>query len=226
MMSWRTGRVALAVKAAMVQSGKMIPQAAQFPVFRAKLVTPFRNAVGLVNREVRDGNAPEPFDRVRPCEPFGREVQKPNLSLLCAPDDRGLLLFRQSAIQKRCGDAHLAELCHLILHQGNQGRDHNNGLRGGDCRGQLVAERLPAAGRHNHARIVTAEQAAHNLLLQRAKRVIAPVPPQRGEKIHCGIHPRSIRPESALDHQGFRSDLPWAGRRNFRRETARRRANW
>ncbi len=45
-------RVALAGEGCDGAVGKMIPQAAQFPVFRAKLMTPFRNAVRLVNREV------------------------------------------------------------------------------------------------------------------------------------------------------------------------------
>ena len=86
---------------------------------------------------------------------------------------------RQRAIQQRRGDSHLRELRRLILHQRDQRRNHDDGFSRQHRRRQLVAQRFPAAGGHHHAGVASSEQAAHDPLLQRAKRVISPVAAQR-----------------------------------------------
>ena len=65
-------------------------------------------------------------------------------------------------------------------------------------RGQLVAERFPAARRHHHARIAIFQQAAHDAVLQRTKRIVSPVAAQRREQLSIRNHAASIaaRPTS------------------------------
>jgi hypothetical protein len=72
------------------------------------------------------------------------------------------------------GNAHLRQLRGLILHQGDERRDHDRGAAEHQ-RGQLIAERLSAAGRHHDAHVMTRQDAAHDTLLRRAKPVVAPV---------------------------------------------------
>src|SRR4029077_3409182 len=55
---------------------KMLAQAAQLAVFRAKLVTPLRNAVRFVDGEERNGDALQPVERVRARQTLRRKVQQ------------------------------------------------------------------------------------------------------------------------------------------------------
>ena len=59
-----------------------------------------------------------------------------------------------------------AELADLVLHQRDQRRDHD-GQAVEQERGQLVAERLAAAGRHHDQRVLTLQDAGDDLGLER-----------------------------------------------------------
>src|SRR5882672_11180839 len=54
--------------------GKMHTQTAQLPVFRTKLMAPFRDAVCLVDGEKRDWNTLEPADRIGASQPLRRKI--------------------------------------------------------------------------------------------------------------------------------------------------------
>ena len=121
-------------------------------------------------------------------------------------DDLGLLFAGQGTVQHGGGNSHLRQLGRLVLHQRNQRRDHDCGPSQHHRR-QLVAQRFAAPGRHDHAAVLTVEQAAHDALLQGAKRSVSPVAPQRIQKIVSRRHFRT-RHRSSIDgrtHQKTRS---------------------
>src|SRR5579863_494296 len=56
--------------------GEKFAKAAELAVVRAKVVAPFGDAVGFVNREEGDGDALEPFGGAIEDDAFGRKVEK------------------------------------------------------------------------------------------------------------------------------------------------------
>ena len=50
--------------------GKMRPQPAQLPVFRAELMSPLGNAMGFIDREERDRDLLQPANGIGPRQPF------------------------------------------------------------------------------------------------------------------------------------------------------------
>ena len=174
--------------------GKMKPQPAQLPVVGPEFVSPLRDAVRLINRKKRNRHLLEPRERVLARQPLRRHVQQPVLSVTRLADHIGLLRFRQRAVQQRRRNSHLRQLRRLILHQRDQRRNHDHGFSRQHRRRQLVAQRLPAAGRHHYAGVAASEQASHDSLLQRAKRVISPVAAQRREQIPLRRSFKEYRP--------------------------------
>src|SRR6185503_9760843 len=59
---------------------KVFTQLAQLPIFRTKLVSPFGDAVGLVDCKQRDGNLLQPIERVFARQSFRRKIQQAKFS--------------------------------------------------------------------------------------------------------------------------------------------------
>src|SRR3546814_18763924 len=79
--------------------------------------------------------------------------------------DLALILTAQTGVEVGGGNARLAERVDLILHQRDQ-RRHHDAVALTHERGNLVAQRLAAAGRHQSQRIAAfAEAFDHGLLL-------------------------------------------------------------
>ena len=175
-MSWRTWRVALAVKAAMGLAGKW-RRRLQLPVLGAELVAPFGDAMGFVDCEERDGDGLQPADGILARQAFRGEIEQAVGARARVADDVGLFGGRHGAVQDGGRDAHLGELGGLILHERNQGRDYDGGSAEHEG-GELVAERFSAAGGHDDADVAAVEKAAYDALLHRAKRVVTPVAAQ------------------------------------------------
>jgi hypothetical protein len=158
--------------------GKVLPQRAELAVFGPEFVTPFGNAVGFVDGEEGQRNPPQPPDGVGARQTFRRKVEQAEGSLLGRAHDGALFFGRLGAIKKRGRDAHIAELRHLVLHQRDERRDHHHGT-GQRQRGQLVAQGLAAAGRHNHGYVAAVQQAFDDALLHGAEGIVPPVALQR-----------------------------------------------
>ena len=181
---------------------KMSAQAAELAVFRPELVAPFRNAMRFVNREEQDRHALQPVVGVLARQPLRRKIQETISARARLLDHSRLLHRRNRTVQQRRRNSHLSELRHLILHQRDQGRDDDDGLVRRHCGGQLVAQRLPASRGHDDAGVAACQQAAHDALLQRAKRVVSPVTAQGRQQIRLGIHGKSIRLRRHTVHPG------------------------
>ena len=68
-------------------------------------------------------------------------------------------------MQRPGSNAHLAKRRNLIVHQGNQRRDHHR--RAGAAKGRdLIANALAAAGRHQHQGIAAGNHVPDGILLQ------------------------------------------------------------
>ena len=83
-----------------------------------------------------------------------------------------------------CGlDTSLAQARHLILHEGDEGGDHDaHSLL---CQGgYLEGDALAAARRHESERVASAAYAADDVLLYAAKRVVAEVLAQNAPVVH------------------------------------------
>ena len=136
----------------------------------------------FVDGEERDRHALKPSDRILARQALGREIQEPVCAGARVSNHDRLLARRHRAIQNRCRNAHLGQLRGLILHQGDQGRDYYRGASHRE-RGKLVAERFPAAGRHDDAYVAPGQNAADDALLDGTKPVVAPISAQRSEEV-------------------------------------------
>jgi hypothetical protein len=113
--------------------------------------------VRLVDRHQRRAQLREPLERAADRQPLGRDVdhavaplEEPALAL--SP-----LLGRHRGRQERRRDPALCQAAHLIFHQRDQRRDDD--ARPLEHRGgELVAERLSAAGRRDHQRAARAHE--------------------------------------------------------------------
>jgi hypothetical protein len=150
----------------------------QFAVVGAKFVPPFRNAMRFVDHKKRDRHFLQPVNHFAFGQPFRRKIQQPKLTTFRAVLRLTLLVPALAAVQHRSGNPHLLELRDLILHQRNQGRNHNRGLLCLQRRRQLVAQRFAAACWHHHANIAPRQNVEHNRFLFRPKCVVAPIPLQ------------------------------------------------
>ena len=134
-------------------------QQRELQVLGPEVVPPLRHAVRLVDGEQRQPpvlvHRGQGFEHGVHDEALGRDVQKVEFTHPQGPLRFSCLNFIQTGIQKTCLHAQLPERCHLVLHQGDERRDDERGALAQQRR-QLVAERLAAAGGHQHQRVAAA----------------------------------------------------------------------
>jgi hypothetical protein len=135
-------------------------------------VAPLRHAVGLVDREERDGAAVEQLGGRLDLEAFGREVEQVELARhvggLHAATLRGVL----GGVEERRPHADRGQGIHLILHQRDErGDDHPGALA--HERGDLVAEGLATTGGHQHEGVAPGNDVVDDLGLLVAESVVA-----------------------------------------------------
>ena len=149
-------------------AGQALRQLRQQAVFGPELVTPGRHAVRLVDGDHRDGKARQPVQHVAQQQPLGRHVEKVEAAVLeVTADARGLVRL-QFRMQGGRPHAELAQRRHLIVHQRDQGRDHQP--HAGPAQGrELVADALAAAGRHQQQGVVARHHAVDRPPLQAAE---------------------------------------------------------
>ena len=167
--------------------------AGEAQVVRAEIVTPFRNAVGLVHGEQGDAQPPETLHEGVVREALRRHVEQPQ------PPGEGILpqggLFRggQGGIEARRADALGPQGFHLVLHQGEQ-RRHDQRRALAEQRRNLIAERLPGTGREKGERGAAGQQRRHHRLLPGTEGGVAEVPAERVERGHAAGMLASARP--------------------------------
>ena len=151
---------------------KARPAFDKLPVFGAEIMPPFRNAMRFVNHQCIHALRRQQRERSRHQQRFWRKVEQFDFVPRDAGDVLAVRFRRKRAIQRDRRNAKRGQLLDLIFHQGNE-RRHHDGQAVKNQRRNLVAERLSAAGRHNHQRIFPRQDVFDDFLLQRAKCVIA-----------------------------------------------------
>ncbi len=153
--------------------GKQGTQLVELAIFRAKIMSPVADAVGLINGEGADADLPQQRLEGGHDEAFGRDEQQANLAVAHFHFGAEALVAGLGAVNHGRGDAVGAQAVDLVFHQRNERRD-DDGCFLAMHRGSLVAERLAATGGQDDERIAAIEDGTHGLLLQGAQRAEAP----------------------------------------------------
>ena len=141
---------------------------AQAEIFRAEIVAPLRDAMRFVDGEQIDLSLPQGGDRVVAQEPLGRDIEKPERTLVEAARDPSPFVGVGGGIEARRLDSGLAQLGDLVAHQGNQRRNHKREPPAHD-RGKLEEKRLAAARGHDREHVLARERRGEDVLLSGAK---------------------------------------------------------
>lgn len=98
--------------------------------------------------------------------PFRRQIEQLNPPLLEILHHAALVQSAETGVKRRRSNLSLPHGRYLILHQGNEWRNHQR-QAGKKGRRQLIAERLPLPRRHDRHRIASRQHSANNVLLAR-----------------------------------------------------------
>ena len=131
-------------------------------VFGTEVVSPLGDAVGLVDREQRHFGGGEERHGVGAGEPLGGHVKEPQVAGGDAVQDVAVLVEIIGRVEARGGNAGGRELRHLVAHQRDQ-RRHHHGEAAAHDRGQLIAQRLARAGRHDGEDVAPVEDCLDDL---------------------------------------------------------------
>ncbi|CFE02616.1 Uncharacterised protein [Bordetella pertussis] len=144
--------------------GPALVQHRQPEVFGPEIMPPLRDAVRLVDGEQGDAPALEQLQAAVGQQALRRHVEQVQL----AGQECLLDLARHApilgGIEKRGPHPQFGQGVDLVLHQGDQGGNHDTGAFAHQ-RGHLVAQRLAAAGRHQHQRVAAADDVLDDGLL-------------------------------------------------------------
>ena len=127
--------------------------------------------MGLINGEQGNGQFGQAIEAVARQQPLWREIDQVQLAAAQGcPGGLGLLgpLGRMEGGGPNPG---LAQGRHLVVHQGDQGRDHHAGAGAAEGR-DLIAKGLATAGGHQHQGRATPHHMADDLGLGAAKGAI------------------------------------------------------
>ena len=151
---------------------KTLVQDRQLAVLRPEIVAPLRHAVRLVDREQRDLGAFELIEEARGQQPFRRHVKQVQLAGQQPSLDLALRIGSEAGIEICRRHARFAQGIDLVLHQRDQRRHHDRRALA-QQRGNLVTQRLAAAGRHQYECIAAFAQVIDDGLLLAAETGVA-----------------------------------------------------
>ncbi len=133
-------------------------------VIGTEVVAPLRDAVGLVDREHRWLRGAEHRHHLGLGEPFRRDIGEPQFAPRDLLGDVAVLGEIVGGIERGGGDAVAPELRDLVAHQRDQ-RRNDDGETVAQQRGKLIAQRFPAAGRHDREHVAAGENRGDDLFL-------------------------------------------------------------
>ena len=111
---------------------------------------------------------PSKDEAARRQKPFRRDVEQVEVAGEQPPLDLRGFIKRQRGVQHRRVDAGLQQSRDLVAHQRDQRRHHDAAAFAQQGR-QLIAQRLAAAGRHQHQAIAAIRHVPDDFLLRAAK---------------------------------------------------------
>ena len=125
---------------------------------------------------------PSKREAARRQQPLRRDIEQIEIAGEQPLLDRGGFVEDQRGIQHRGLDAGLEQARDLVAHQRDQRRDHDAAALAQQRR-QLIAQRLAAAGRHQHQAIAAVGDMADDRFLRAAKAGQAEHGIQHGERV-------------------------------------------
>ncbi len=152
--------------------GKQFRQLAQLQIFAPEIVAPLRDAVRLINREQGNFQALQERQHARLHQPLRGEVEHFDFTAFDPSGQVALLLGAEGGVQGSSGHAEFLKGCHLVVHQSDQRRYHHR-QPVAQQRRHLEAQRLAAAGRHQHQGIAATGHALNDRTLTATKTVVA-----------------------------------------------------
>ena len=152
--------------------GQAVHKVPDAQVAGAEVLTPLADAVGFVHRHHADlPLLHEPLEP-RHLQPFRCHIDDLVPAFPGAVQHQGFLVVGKTVVQERSRHARLHQRTHLIFHQAYQ-RGHHDGDARQKQRRHLITDGLARTGGHHGQHILTCKQAADDLLLPGAERVVA-----------------------------------------------------
>ena len=163
--------------------GETLGEHSQLRILRAEIMPPLRHTVRFV-----DGNHRHFYAFLQSSnlshKALRRDVENFYLATTATVENQAIGIFIVAAIQSFGIHAVGLQGIHLVLHQRNERRHHQCHAIEHKSR-YLVANRLASAGGHQHQSIASGHHIVDNLLLLRAKGIIAVY---RFQKLICLVH--------------------------------------
>ncbi len=153
-------------------------------ILRPEIVAPLRHAVRLVDREQGNGDSLKKSLKAFGQQALRGDIQKVDRPCDHPPFDASGLIRGEAGVQEIGAQAVLPQGLNLVLHQCDQGRDDQPHPRAQNRR-DLVAKGLPAAGRHQHERVLSADHAFDDVQLMGAEGAVAVVFSEDIVRRHC-----------------------------------------
>ena len=154
--------------------GEHFPYLGDLEVGRSEVVSPLRDAVRLVDGNHTDVHLPQFGLEDFGTQPFGRDVKELEASEDAVVQCHDDFLARHPRVDGQCLDAPFAEVPYLVLHQCDEGGNHNADALLGQCR-HLEGDGLPASRRHQPEGVVSFSDAPDDFLLYPPEVVISPI---------------------------------------------------
>ena len=140
----------------------------------------------LVDRKQGDFRAAEQREAARRQQPFRRDIEQIEVAGEQPLLDRVGLVEGKRGIEHRRPDAGLQQSRDLVAHQRDQRRDHDAAAFAQQRR-HLVAQRLAAAGGHQHQAIAAVRDMPDDLFLRAAKAGQAEHGIQHGKRVRRAL---------------------------------------
>ncbi len=162
--------------------GPALVQCGQGEVVGPEVVPPLGHAVRLVDGEKRDlATVEQSQRRLRP-QAFRRQVEQVKLPREERRLDQPALAGVLRGIEDARPHAEDGQGVDLILHERDERRD-DDARSGAHERGNLVAQRLAATGRHEHERVAAGDDVIDDLPLAVTERLVAEDAPQHARRL-------------------------------------------
>src|SRR3954453_11363067 len=158
-------------------------------------MAPLRYAVGLIHNKQRDAAFPQHGTVLGIFQSLRGYVDQLAVTFADHVTDLPLLGAGERRIQFRTLDFCFFGLLYLVLHQRNQRRDYDRGLRQ-EQRRELESQRFATAGRHHAKSVPAGEDCFHNFELSWAK--MADVEALRGPSQAGAVNRRMRRQSGPL----------------------------
>ena len=158
-------------------------QLRDFQIAGPEILAPLGDAVGLVHGNQGDGQLLQQAAEALRLEAFRGNIEELALPPADLAVDRPVFLRVQGGVDVRGGDARLGQGGYLVLHQGDEGGDHQRHPRQQQG-GELVADGFARPGGHDAHRVPAREQGVYQGLLPGAEAAVAEILFQKGELVH------------------------------------------